>query len=315
MEPGSALSYGGPRGSSISEGLNSLGWVQFGVFGFGVLEQLFLFMHVLNAFEFGVDLCGHAHRVKSRAKIHNKLSTGFVYPFCRRHRQCPPPEAATAPSVASPRADDRRSAPGRDATPLCPKGPEDGQDQEEEERDELNNAMRQTTPPPAGTQYFTMDDVSVPEQFGVRQAPVQEPGARAQEGIGRHTEVSFELVLDPVVPQLGEEESRATALQVMVADFMVEKVEAEREKRAEERRMKEINDRVWASIPISVVHMAAWRRWAGLPPSFFLHCGDKEEEEIAGAPMCAWRSLVGAARRQDAGTHMEMLACWTKYHH
>ena len=69
----------------------------------------------------------------------------------------------------------------------------------------MNNAMRQTTPPPTGTQYFTMDDVSVPEQFGVRQAPVQEP--RAQEGIGRHTEVSFELVLDPVVPQLGRKKA------------------------------------------------------------------------------------------------------------
>ena len=89
----------------------------------------------------------------------------------------------------------------------------------------------------------------------------------------------------------------------MVADFMVEKAEAEREKRAEERRMKEINDRVWASIPISVVQMAAWRRWAGLPPSFFLHCGDKEEEEIAGAPMCARMAISGGCGQTTRRRH------------
>ena len=200
-----SLSYGGTRGSSISEGLNSLGWVQFGVFGFGVLEQLFLFMHLLNAFEFGVDLCGHAHRVKSRAKIHNNQSRQVLcIPFVggtgsarrrrqRRLRQWLRHERMTVAVVL---AETQHHSASRGQKMARTR---------EEERDELNNAMRQTTPPPAGTQYFTMDDVSVPEQFGVRQAPVQEP--RAQEGIGRHTEVSFELVLDPVVPQLGRKKA------------------------------------------------------------------------------------------------------------
>ena len=39
--------------------------------------------------------------------------------------------------------------------------------------------------------------------LGVRPAPVQEP--RSQEGIQRHTGVGFELVLDPVVPQMAEQ--------------------------------------------------------------------------------------------------------------
>ena len=55
----------------------------------------------------------------------------------------------------------------------------------------------------SGTQHYTMEeDESVPE-LGGRPAPLVEP--RPQEEIRRHKGVGFELVLDPVVPQLGQE--------------------------------------------------------------------------------------------------------------
>ena len=58
------------------------------------------------------------------------------------------------------------------------------------------------TPPPEepGTQYFDLGDESVPELSGLRPAALVEP--RPQEGMRRHTGEAYELVLDPVVPQL-----------------------------------------------------------------------------------------------------------------
>ena len=156
----------------------------------------------------------------------------------------------------------------------------------EEERDESNNAMRQTTP----------HDGRRERAGAVRCAAGSGSGAATAGGDWAAHGGELRARTRPRCTAAGEEESRAAAVQVLVADFMVEKAEAEREKRAEERRMKEINDRISASIPISVVQMAAWRRWAGLPPSFFLHCGDKEEEEIAEAPMCA--RMVKTTRRR-----------------
>ena len=250
-------------------------------------------------FHQSVDLCGHAHRVKSRAKQPQQpLSTGFVYPFCLLHRQCPPLEAATAPLVASPRADDRRSGPGRDATPLCPKGPEDGQDQGGGER---RVEQRHATDDSSPRRHAVLHDGRRERAGAIRCAAGSGPGAASAGGDWAAHGGELRARARPRCTAAGEEESRAAALQVMVADFMVEKAEAEREKRAEERRMKEINDRVGFH-PDLVVQMAAWRRWAGLPPSF-LHCGDKEEEEIAEAPMCARTAICGGCGQTTRRRH------------
>ena len=64
-----------------------------------------------------------------------------------------------------------------------PTGTEDSGNREEEVHEMFGASRRQNRPPP-----------------GTRPAPVQEP--RPQEGIQRYTGVGFELVLDPVVPQM-----------------------------------------------------------------------------------------------------------------
>ena len=70
-----------------------------------------------------------------------------------------------------------------------------------------NTAEDRRTPPPEepSTQYYGLDeDDSVPELSGGRPDPVLDPGP-PQAGLGRHTGEAFELVLDPVVPQLGRD--------------------------------------------------------------------------------------------------------------
>ena len=71
-------------------------------------------------------------------------------------------------------------------------------------RDEVHgDAPDEAPPPPPGPQFFILDDESVPELSGLRPAALVEP--RPQEGIRRHTGEAHELVLDPVVPQLGRD--------------------------------------------------------------------------------------------------------------
>ena len=70
-----------------------------------------------------------------------------------------------------------------------------------------NTAEDRRTPPPEehGTQYYGLDDDdSVPELSGGRPGPVLDPGPPVA-GLRRHTGEAFELVLDPVVPQLGRD--------------------------------------------------------------------------------------------------------------
>ena len=70
-----------------------------------------------------------------------------------------------------------------------------------------NTAEDRRTPPPEepGTQYYGLDDDdSVPELSGGRPGPVLDPGPPVA-GMRRHTGEACELVLDPVVPQLGRD--------------------------------------------------------------------------------------------------------------
>ena len=70
-----------------------------------------------------------------------------------------------------------------------------------------NTAEDRRTPPPEehGTQYYGLDDDdSVPELSGGRPGPVLDPGPPVA-GLRRHMGEAFELVLDPVVPQLGRD--------------------------------------------------------------------------------------------------------------
>ena len=74
-----------------------------------------------------------------------------------------------------------------------------------------NTAEDRRTPPPEehGTQYYGLDDDdSVPELSGGRPGPVLDPGPPVA-GLRRHTGEAFELVLDPVVPQLGRDHRSA----------------------------------------------------------------------------------------------------------
>ena len=69
-------------------------------------------------------------------------------------------------------------------------------------REERHGEAPDEAPPPQepGTQYYDLDDESVPELGGARPAALEEP--RPQEGMRRHTGEAYELVLDPLVPQL-----------------------------------------------------------------------------------------------------------------
>ena len=99
-----------------------------------------------------------------------------------------------------------RCGPGHVLSPLSPTGTEDGQGQGGGERDEEHGGGPEDPPPEEpGTQYYGLDDDdSVPELSGGRPGPVLDPGLSVA-GMGRHTGEAFELVLDPVVPQLGRD--------------------------------------------------------------------------------------------------------------
>ena len=78
-------------------------------------------------------------------------------------------------------------------------------------REDVHGEAPDEAPPPEepGTQYYGLDDNdSVPELSGGRPGPVLDPGPPVA-GMGRHTGEAFELVLDPVVPQLGRDPRRA----------------------------------------------------------------------------------------------------------
>ena len=85
-------------------------------------------------------------------------------------------------------------------------------------------------PPPEepGTQYYGFDDNdSVPELSGGRPGPVLDPGPPVA-GMGRHTGEAFELVLDPVVPQLGRDLAEQTSQELVCLIFeTLEQVERE----------------------------------------------------------------------------------------
>ena len=96
-----------------------------------------------------------------------------------------------------------------------------------------NTAEDRRTPPPEepGTQYYGLDDDdSVPELSGGRPGPVLDPGPPVA-GMGRHTGEAFELVLDPVVPQLGRD---LTVLPDLAARRFLERAEEMKGKYGEE---------------------------------------------------------------------------------
>ena len=99
-------------------------------------------------------------------------------------------------------------------------------------REDVHGEAPEEAPPPEepGTQFFTIDDDSVPELGGGRPDPVRDPGP-PQEGMGRHTGEAFELVLDPVVPQLGRD---LTVLPDVPARRFLERAEEMRSKYGEE---------------------------------------------------------------------------------
>ena len=110
-------------------------------------------------------------------------------------------------------------------------------------------------PPPQGpgTQYFTMDEESVPELGG------------PEAGV-RHSGVGFEVLLDVRVPQLGREVVEEPSADLLKKKVAVDERRA-REKEALNKRMWEINRKITSDILVSAEEMAAWRRWGGLPPS------------------------------------------------
>ena len=97
-----------------------------------------------------------------------------------------------------------------------------------------NTAEDRRTPPPEepGTQYYGLDDDdSVPELSGGRPGPVLDPGPPVA-GMGRHTGEAFELVLDPVVPQLGRDLAEQTSQELvrLIVETLEEVEQAERER-------------------------------------------------------------------------------------
>ena len=169
--------------------------------------------------------------------------------------------------MAQARADGCRDGPSREYAPFCSAGPGDGQGRggggarEELHGDAPEDAPPPPSPPPKepGTQYFTLtpQDWCVPVLGGMRPAPVLE--ARPQEGTRRHGGIGYELVLATAVPQLGALEAER-ALPAFLERM-------EEEEAAEMERMKKINDKILARIPVSAAEMAAWRQWqlAGAP--------------------------------------------------
>ena len=95
----------------------------------------------------------------------------------------------------------------------------------------------------------------MPELGGGRPAPVLEP--RPPEGMGRHTGVGYEVLLNVRVPQMGAQE-----VERALPAFLQRR--KEEEEAAEAERMEEINEKVLAKIPLSSAEKAAWLQWMGL---------------------------------------------------
>ena len=114
-------------------------------------------------------------------------------------------EAAPSAFVVQTRTADGRCGPGHVYPPLSPTGTEDGQGQAGARVEEHGRAPEDAPSQAAGAVYFEMDtgedDGSAPAAG--RPAPLLE--VLPQEGTRRHTGEAFELVLDPVVPQLGRD--------------------------------------------------------------------------------------------------------------
>ena len=75
-------------------------------------------------------------------------------------------------------------------------------------REELHGEAPEELPlQEPGTQYYAMtpEDWCVPELGGGRPAPVLEP--RPPEGMGRHTGVGYEVLLDVRVPKMGAQDA------------------------------------------------------------------------------------------------------------
>ena len=98
----------------------------------------------------------------------------------------------------------------------------------------------------------------MPELGGGRPAPVLEP--RPPEGMGRHTGVGYEVLLDVRVPQMGAQEAERA-----LPAFLQRR--KEEEEAAEEERMEKINEKVLAQIPLSSAERAACLQWMGLSSS------------------------------------------------
>ena len=79
-------------------------------------------------------------------------------------------------------------------------------------------------PQKPGTQYYAMDDESVPGLSGTRPAALQEP--RPQGEVVRHCGSGYELVLDATVLQLEREEVEAPMINVLRR--VIDLLEAER---------------------------------------------------------------------------------------
>ena len=112
---------------------------------------------------------------------------------------------------------------------------------------ETNTAPRRQEPPqPPGTQYYDLDDESVP---GTR--PDRLVDVRPQERVQRRT---VEQLVDaaPCLPALD------APVPLVVEQLVTVLAEMEREEDAE---MNRLEDRILQGAPVSAAEKAAWRRW------------------------------------------------------
>ena len=116
-----------------------------------------------------------------------------------------------------------------------------------EERETNTAPRRQEPPQPPGTQYFDLDDESVPGTRSDRLVDV-----KPQERVQRRT---VEQLVD-AVPCL---RALDAPVQLVVEQLVTVLGEMEREENAEMNRHE---DRILQGAPISATEKAAWRRWA-----------------------------------------------------
>ena len=130
---------------------------------------------------------------------------------------------------------------------------------------------------------------------------LEEP--RPQAGNERHGGVGWKLVLNASVPQ-GYQEAE-TALPAFL-----KRMEEEKVKKVEEKRMLQINDKIRAYIPVSSTERADWRRWAGLDePSSSSGGTRRKRKKRRKKKLPKTRSssflLMASERDQDAGKMLE----------